>query len=145
MKQNQAFKIILVVCGTICVGLALLGVFLPILPTTPFLLLAAFFYARSSERFYAWLIGNRWSGPIIQNYREGRGLPLKQKILTIALLWLSIGYTVVFVTDTLWLRIGLAGIATGVTINLIRKKTYKAPQDDVTSGRVHPHPEQSPE
>ena len=70
--------------GTISVGLGILGVFVPLLPTTPFLLLAAFCFARSSPRFYQQLIGNRWLGDYVQNYRDKRGLPLRIKCLAIA-------------------------------------------------------------
>ena len=90
-------RTLLLVSGTLCVVLGVLGMFLPVLPTTPFLLLAAICYARSSKRFYNWLMTNRWCGAYIRNYREGRGIPLKQKVLTILLLWLTIGYAAWFV------------------------------------------------
>ena len=67
--------------------------FVPVLPTTPFLLLAAICYARSSERFYHWLLNNRWFGEYLKNYREGRGIPLREKTLTVLALWLTIGFT----------------------------------------------------
>jgi hypothetical protein len=89
------------------------------------LLLAAFCYARSSNRFHHWLITNRWFGEYIRNYREGRGLPLKQKVLTILLLWLTIGYAAWFVVPPWWAKVILLGIAAGVTLHLIRTKTFK--------------------
>lgn len=98
---------------------------IPVLPTTPFLLLAAVCYARSSERFYHWLITNRWCGQYIRNYREGRGMPLKQKILTLSLLWLTIGSTAWLAISQWWIRWTLFGIAIGVTVHLLRIKTYK--------------------
>ena len=99
---------------------------LPVLPTTPFLLLAAICYARSSERFYHWLITNRWCGEYIRNYREGRGIPLKQKVLTILMLWLTIGSTASLAISQWWIRLILLGVAVGVTVYLVRIKTYKA-------------------
>ena len=99
--------------------------FLPVLPTTPFLLLAATCYARSSERFYHWLMTNRWFGEYIKNYREGRGIPLKQKVVTILLLWLTIGSTAWLAISQWWVRLILLGIAVGVTIHLAKVKTYK--------------------
>lgn len=126
--MSRFLRTILIICGTLCVILGLVGMFLPILPTTPFLLLAAICYGRSSERFYNWLINNRWSGSIIRNYRDGRGLPLKQKVLTIVLLWLSIGYAAGFVVDQWWLRAILIAIALGVSTHLIRTKTYRPEQ-----------------
>ena len=92
MKQIQ--KSAWIIGGTVCIGLGLLGVFLPILPTTPFLLLAAFCYGRGSKRFYHWLVHQSWAGNYIQNYLSGNGIPAKQKAFTIALLWLTIGATI---------------------------------------------------
>ena len=118
-------RTLLVAGGTLCVALGILGIFLPVLPTTPFLLLAAFCYARSSNRFHHWLMTNRWFGEYIRNYREGRGIPLKQKVLTILLLWLTIGYAAWFVVPPWWAKVILLGIAAGVTLHLIRTKTFK--------------------
>ena len=118
-------RALLIILGTLCVALGVLGMFLPVLPTTPFLLLAAACYARSSERFYHWLMTNRWCGEYIRNYREGRGIPLKQKALTILLLWLTIGSTAWLAISQWWVRWILLGIAVGVTIHLVKIKTYK--------------------
>lgn len=115
---------LLIVFGTLCVATGVLGMFLPILPTTPFLLLAAVCYARSSNRFYQWLLDNRWFGEYIRNYREGKGIPLRQKIFILTLLWLTIGYAVLSVL-TLWqIKLILLGIAVGVTIHLVKIKTF---------------------
>ncbi len=110
--------------GTLCVILGVIGILFPVLPTTPFLLLAAICYARSSERFYHWLMNNRWCGKYIRNYREGRGIPVKQKIFTLVLLWLTIAFTTVLVVSQWWVRVILLGIAVGVTIHLMKIKTY---------------------
>ncbi len=115
---------LMIVLGTLCIVLGVVGMLLPVLPTTPFLLLAAFFYVRSSPRFYNWLITNRWFGRYIRNYREGKGIPLLQKILSISLLWLSIGYATFFVVDKWWIRLPLIGIAVGVSVHIIRIKKY---------------------
>ena len=118
-------RALLIILGTLCVALGVLGMFLPVLPTTPFLLLAATCYARSSERFYHWLVTNRWCGEYIRNYREGRGIPLKQKAVTILLLWLTIGSTAWLAISQWWVRLILLGVAIGVTIHLVKVKTYK--------------------
>jgi methylthioribose-1-phosphate isomerase len=73
------------------VALGVIGIFLPVLPTTPFLLLAAACFVRSSKSFYLWLIHHRQLGPWIRDYLEGQGIPLKAKVYSIALMWLSIG------------------------------------------------------
>lgn len=121
LKRN-----LFIVFGSLSVGLGVIGMFLPILPSTPFFLLAAFFYARSSNRFYDWLMTNRYFGEYIRNYREGRGMSLRHKIPVLLLLWLTIGYSAGYVVSQLWLKVLLIAIATGVTIHLIRIKTYKS-------------------
>lgn len=123
--MNRFTKSFLIACGTLSVVLGLIGMFLPILPTTPFLLLAAVCYSRSSQRLHHWLLTNRWCGEYIRNYREGRGLPLKHKAFTIALLWLTIGCTMVFAVSRWWSRLLLLAIALGVTIHLLKIKTYR--------------------
>ena len=115
----------LIAVGSLAVALGTLGIFLPLLPTTPFLLLAAFCYARSSRRFYDWLLTNRWFGAYIRNYREGRGIALHHKIVALTLLWSTIGFSAACATDKLWLRLLLLLIATGVTIHLLWIKTYR--------------------
>jgi len=122
---KELIRILLFTCGTISVVLGIIGMFLPVMPTTPFLLLASICYSRSSKRFYNWLITNRWCGKYIRNYREGRGIPLGQKIFTISLLWLSIGCTSWFVISLWWVRLILVAIAIGVTIHLMMIKTFR--------------------
>ncbi len=124
MLNERLTKSLLVVSGTICVVLGFIGMFFPILPTTPFLLLAAMAYARSSERFYHWLLTNRWFGEIIKNYREGKGVSLRLKILTLVLMWLSMGYVILIILTQLWAKIVLVIIGISVTIHLIWIKTY---------------------
>ena len=113
-------RAVLIVCGTLCVALGTLGIFLPLLPTTVFLLLAAACYARSSERFYRKLIENRYLGAYIRNHREGRGMRRRDKVLTLVMLWGGIGATSIWSVDALWLRLVLAGIAISVTVHVAR-------------------------
>jgi uncharacterized membrane protein YbaN (DUF454 family) len=109
--------------GTVCVGLGVLGVFLPVLPTTPFLLLAAFCYGHGSKRFHTWLVYRSWVGSYIRNYQSGLGISLKLKVWTIVLLWLTIGSTIGFAAFTWWLKIAMVIVAISVTIHLVRMKT----------------------
>jgi uncharacterized membrane protein YbaN (DUF454 family) len=118
-------RYVLIAIGTISVALGFLGILLPVLPTTPFLLLAAACYIRSSRRFYCWLINNRFCGKYIQNYREKNGIPLKLKIFVISLLWITILASVIFVVDLFVIRILLVLIAVGVTVHISRIKTLK--------------------
>jgi uncharacterized membrane protein YbaN (DUF454 family) len=112
----------LIAAGTFLIGISIIGIFIPVLPTTPFILLAAALYAKSSKRFYKWLVNNRVLGKYIKNYREGKGIPLKVKIIAISVLWITIGYSVIFAIDILWIRILLVIIAIGVSIHIALKK-----------------------
>lgn len=103
---------------------------MPLLPTTPFLLLAAYCYAKSSERFYNWLITNRLCGKYIRNYKEGLGMKLNHKLFTIILLWLTIGYSVLIIVTNKWIKFVLIFIAISVTIHLIRLKTYRSEEKE---------------
>ena len=123
MNKTTLRKIALVTAGSICVGLAVLGIFLPVLPTTPFLLLAAACFVRSSDRLYNWLIHHKWFGNYIRYYREYRAVTLKSKILALVMLWGVIGYTAFGVIDNWWIRGLLGVIAVGVTLHLIHIKT----------------------
>ena len=122
--RATAKRRLLIGAGTLCVGLGIIGVFVPILPTTPFLLLAAVCYMRSSKRFYQWLTSNRIFGAYVRNYIEGRGMPVRIKVFTILLLWLAIGLSVNYGVQNTVIRIALICVATGVTIHvcLIRKR-----------------------
>lgn len=115
---------LLIISGTLSVGLGILGMFLPLLPTTPFLLLAGYCYARSSKRFYNWLINNRWCGKYIKNYQEGKGITRKHKVLAIILLWLTISYSI-WLVSAWWIKLLLMGIALSVSIHLLRLRTFK--------------------
>jgi uncharacterized protein len=123
MKQ-KIIKFTYIFLGIIFVLLAFIGILLPVLPTTPFLLLAAFFFARSSDRFLHWLLNNRWFGAYIRNYREGKGMTARNKAFTLTMLWLTIGATAIFGVDSTWLRLLLLGIASGVTFHLARIHTF---------------------
>ena len=122
---SKPVQILLITTGTFFVGVGIVGIFIPILPTTPFLLISAALYARSSKRFYNWLVNNKIFGRFIKNYREGKGIPLRLKIITITLLWITIGCSAVFAIDIFWVRIMLIIIAAGVTIHIVRIKPVK--------------------
>jgi len=122
MKQRFV-RVALIVAGTISTALGILGIFVPILPTTPFLLLAAACYSRSSQRFYDWLLNNKYFGNYIRNYRERKAIPLKVKVLTLAVLWATIGCTVTFAVEILFVRVLLIMIAIGVSIHIFSLRT----------------------
>ena len=124
-KSDSLLRRLLIFLGTIFVGLGILGIFIPILPTTPFLLLAAACYARSSKRFYNWLLSNRWFGTYIKNYKEKKSIPLKVKIFTVSLLWITIILSVIFATKVAYIRIILILIAVAVTIHILSLRTSR--------------------
>ena len=111
--------------GTILVTLGVIGIFLPLLPTTPFLLAAAACYARGSKRFYTWLLNNKWFGEYIRNYREGKGVPMRVKIISLSLLWLTIGFSAFSVVPLLIGKVILIMIAIAVSLHLILLPTLK--------------------
>jgi uncharacterized membrane protein YbaN (DUF454 family) len=127
--RSKLVKNVLIALGTFFTGLGIIGIFIPILPTTPFLLLAAACFARGSERFYNWLLNNRLFGNYIKNYREGKGIPITVKIVTISLLWLTILFSVLFVVQILIVRIILIGIAVAVTAHILLVRTLRSGKD----------------
>ncbi|MCD4690683.1 YbaN family protein [bacterium] len=119
--------VLLRVAGVLAVVIGVAALLVPLFPTTPFLLLAAACFARSSDRFYDWLIGHRWFGSHIRNYREHHGTTKAVKVTSIAMIWCSIAFGSVFVARSWPLRAALALIATGVTVHLLRLKTLPCP------------------
>ena len=114
-----------VIAGTIALGIGVVGIIVPVLPTTPFLLLAAICYMRGSQRLYNALLCNRFIGSYVKNYLAGRGMSLKMKIWTLSLLWVAIVCTAALATDSLIIRIILAVVLTGVTIHILLIRTTK--------------------
>ncbi len=116
---------LLVAGGSASLGLGVLGIFLPVLPTTPFLLLAAFCYARSSRRLYDWLLNTRRLGPYIRTWREKKAIPLSLKIWTLTLMTVFITVSAVFFVEAIWLRILLGVILVTVGIHILRIPTLR--------------------
>jgi uncharacterized membrane protein YbaN (DUF454 family) len=128
-RGNIAFgRRAMMLAGSVFLALGIIGIFIPLLPTTPFLLLAAACYFRSSQKFYNWLINNKLLGNYIRNYRDGNGIPLNVKIFTISLLWITMGCSVLFAVDALFIRVILVLIAIGVTIHILSVRTANGPK-----------------
>ena len=114
-SNNLFIKILWISLGSFFVALAALGVALPGIPTTPFLILAAACYIRSSQKLYDWLISNKTFGPYLKDYREGKGIPKKAKILAISMIILFVGSSVIFGIEDQILKVvvgvlGLTGL-----------------------------------
>jgi uncharacterized membrane protein YbaN (DUF454 family) len=123
VQRRGVARVALIVIGTLSLALGIAGVFLPLLPTTPFILLAAACYARSSRRFYNWLLTNRCFGRYVRNYLELRGVPAKVKVASLLALWITIGCSAAFAVDALWARALLVFIATAVTVHILSLRT----------------------
>ncbi|MGB0898126.1 MAG: YbaN family protein [Psychrobium sp.] len=124
-RSGAIKRVLLIIAGWVAVILAVIGIVLPLLPTTPFLLLAAFCFSKSSQRFHDWLLNHPWFGDYIRNFQSGRGMTVKAKISTILLIWLSIGASVIFFVPIAWVKLLLLIIATGVSGYLWTRPTYQ--------------------
>ena len=112
--------------GAVALVLGLVGIFVPLLPTTPFLLLAAALWVRSSPRLYGWLVSHRRLGPYIRQFREYRAIPLRAKVISVALLWATLLYCIVAVVDRLWwAQLLLLAVAVGVTWHILSFATLR--------------------
>ncbi len=116
---------VFVIAGTSALVLGVVGIIFPVLPTTPFLLLAAICYMRGSQRLYNALLRNRFVGNYVRNYLEGRGMSLTNKIWTISFLWIAILCTAFLVTESLVIRIILAIVLLGVTVHILLIRTLR--------------------
>ncbi len=113
---------LLAACGLAATGLGVAGLFLPLLPATPFLLLALYCFARSSARLHRWLMNNRFVGAHLTNYLKYRAVPLSTKLCTLAILWFSLGASLIMV-DKPWVDILLSAVGVGVSVHLLSLKT----------------------
>lgn len=123
---NPLIRVILIITGFISLALGIIGILLPVLPTTPFIIVSAACFARSSQKFYDRLYNNRFFGKILRDYRDKKGLALKYKIYILTMLWLSLSSTAILLTDSLPVRLILFSIAISVSIHILRFKTLKS-------------------
>lgn len=111
--------------GFLSLMLGVAGIFLPVLPTTPFLLLSAALFFRSSPKAYQWLLSHKLLGTYIRDFRESHAIPLRVKILALGLLWLTSLHCIFLMFDALWLKVLMLGVAVGVTVYLCSFKTRR--------------------
>lgn len=123
--SNKIVKYILASIGLISLGLGILGIFLPLLPTTPFLLLSAALFMKSSTRLYNWLMNHKYLGKYLQNYILHKTISVRAKISSVSLLWIAILTTAYFVVEKLVIKILLLAIAIAVTIHILSFKSSK--------------------
>ena len=119
-------KQLFVILGTIALGLGVLGIFVPLLPTTPLLLLAAALYFKSSPRLYEWLLNHPRLGEYICNFREYRAIPLRVKIISVSMVWLTIGFCIIkVVSEWWWAQVALFLLAAAITWHILSYATLK--------------------
>jgi uncharacterized membrane protein YbaN (DUF454 family) len=119
-------KLLYAILGLISLFLGILGIFLPFLPTTPFLLLSAALFAKSSTRLYNWVINHKIFGKYIQSYRDEKSIPLRIKFVALAMMWGTMLFTIFTIAvDKWWLQFLLLSIALGVTLHILSLKTKK--------------------
>ncbi len=116
-------KVIFIILGTISLVLGIAGIFIPLLPTTPFLLLTAFLYYRSSQKCYDWLLRQPYLGKYICDFNENRIIPVKAKVISISLMWTSILYCIIFLIENTPVKILLLLISIGVTWHILSFKS----------------------
>ena len=124
-SKNRFVRSMFFVAGTITLVLGAIGIVLPILPTTPFLLISLACYLRSSERMTHWMLNNKYFGTYIRNYKEGKGIPMKTKLFAITVLWITISISAFVLVPLLMVQIVLLVVAVAVTVHLVRLPTYR--------------------
>jgi len=123
--RQKVVRALFFIAGTVSLVLGTIFIVLPLLPTTPLLLLALACYCRSSKRMTKWVLTNKYFGSYIRRYKEGKGIPIKTKIIAIATLWITISYSALFIIDIWIVQLILFAIAIAVSIHIIRLPTYR--------------------
>lgn len=118
-------KWILTILGLLALGLGILGIFLPVLPTTPLLLLAAALFLRSNRGLYDWLLNHPRLGPYIRNFMEYKAIPLKIKVLSVSLVWITLLNCAIFVADHWAFRLFFIVLAAAISVHILSYKTLK--------------------
>jgi len=116
--SNTFLRWLLIACGWTAVAGGVVGIFLPLVPTVPLLLLAAACFARSSERFHRWLVEHNRLGPLVRDYLSGAGIPVRAKRAAIGMVWVSFPLSIFLFAQQFWLKALLAAIAIGITLYL---------------------------
>jgi uncharacterized protein len=115
MEMKGLLKPLLIFLGSLFVLIGLVGIVVPLVPTTPLLLLGAFCYARSSKRLYDWLLNTKWLGNYIKSFQAGNGIPRRTKVTAITVLWLTSGYSIFFLVPIIWVKVILLGVVSYIS------------------------------
>jgi hypothetical protein len=131
--KNDLLRWLLIGIGWVAIVAGVIGLFLPLVPTVPLLLLAAACFARSSERFHTWLVEHNHLGPLVRDYLNGTGIPHKAKWMAVGMVWVTVPTSALLFVPVFWVKMVLLAIAAGVTIYLIRLPT--SPPGDGHKGK----------
>jgi len=123
--SEKTRKTLYVIFGSISLALGTLGIFLPLLPTTPFYLLTAWLYMHGSKKLYDKVMSNKYFGAIVRNFQEDKSLSIRTKVIILSMLWGTILFSAFIIVSAWWLRFILFAIAIGVTIHILSFKTRK--------------------
>ena len=118
-------KILYIIGGCLSLVLGIIGIFLPVLPTTPFLLLSATLFVHSSPRLYHWLLNQKHLGTYIRNFKERRSITLRTKIISVSMVWITLLYCALFINTLLFVRFLFIFIAIGISWHILSYKTLK--------------------
>lgn len=119
LVKSEVLRCLLIGVGWGAVVGGILGIFLPLVPSIPFLLLALFCFSRSSERFHTWLVEHKHLGPLLKDYLLHGGIPLRVKVVAIGMIWISFPVSTFLLVENLWVRVALLCIAAAVTAYLV--------------------------
>lgn len=128
--KSNLLRWILICCGWLSIAGGVIGIFLPLVPTVPFLLLAAACFARSSGRFHTWLVEHGYLGPLIRDYLNGSGIPSRARRMAIGMVWVSFPASTFLFVQVFWLKIMLMSIAAVITLYLLSLPTSSPIHED---------------
>lgn len=128
--KNRVLRVVLGALGWLFVAIAFIGVFVPVIPTTGPVILAAFLFSKSSDRFDTWLVSNRFFGAIVRDWREGRGFTVRAKVVAVAAVVLSFTITTYFVLDGFWIRGIFWLLAATIATYIVSRPTKPAEPND---------------
>ncbi len=136
MKKHSIKKYLLIALGSLSLLLGMISVFVPVLPTTPFLLLASFCYIKSSKRLYDWLIHHKIFGTYIYCYMHYKAIPKHSKIFSMIFLWTTLSISILLMSSV-YIRIFLVTVGVGVTIHLLSLNTLSRDEIETIGEKTH--------
>ncbi len=132
LHHNRVVRMTYLALGFVCLGLGFIGIFLPLMPTTVFMLLAAFFFARSSERWHTWMLEHPRFGRVIRDYQAGLGIPVGAKVLAVSAVIVAFALSIGFAVDTVVWRVALGGLGLAIIAFILTRPTRARVSQEVS-------------